>query len=189
MWLNNVCVCYLELLKGIRVETVIIPLSLTCHYCLFSSTACVSASADVRTYTRKNAQLPTNTHTHTPVHSQRCFWQFLCLMENTFYLSLPEASPLLPRSLERFHLLTLPSLQPVALCSHCHRAFSCSKSVKTQWMHSATGEINVKNTIWRICPLICSLNCKHHNKNMWQGGKDGSRYSLTELSVFSMIVC
>lgn len=53
------CVCYLEPLKGIRVETVIIPLSQTCHYCLFSSTACASAST--------SAQAQTHTCCHTKV--------------------------------------------------------------------------------------------------------------------------
>lgn len=127
------CVCYLELLKGIRVETVIISLSLTCHYCLFSSTACVSASTGVQTHAHAHTQTQAcaTAHKHTPAHTQRCFfWQFLCLMENTFYLALPEASPFLPLSLKCFHLLALFLSRSPLLSVLIVIAFFCGKSLK-----------------------------------------------------------
>ena len=127
-----VWVFYTQLLKGIRAETVIIPLSLTCHYCLQQPRLCVSFRWRAHSCMRRCPQTPTFTHAHT------------CPATKVFLtVSLFNRKHLLSRA--TWGIAPPPSL-PEMLSSGCSElpcslslsvvvviAFCCSKSFKTKW--------------------------------------------------------
>lgn len=121
--------CYLELLTGIRAATAIIPLSLACHYCLFSA-ASVSASGEAQSRACTSERAPAHTCLHTKLFLTVSLFKGKRLLSCATCGSGP-SPPLLPSNafISVCLFLCLSLLQPVALLS-LFPSFTAARSEK-----------------------------------------------------------
>lgn len=174
--------CYLELLTGIRAETAIIPLSLTCHYCLFSA-ASLSASGEAQSRACTSERAPAHTCSHTKLFLTVSLFQGKRLLSCATCGSGP--SPPHPTPLKRFHLC-LPlsvSVSPAARCSVVIVSFfyCCTFREKCTAQHKK----KKNKTTWHMWPFLIFLrnNCGGGEKNNVHLNKGNHSCRLTGFGV------